>query len=158
MKTIRHAIHPSELLAHWQGHRALTKRVIEAFSEEALFNYSIGCMRPFSEIALEIITISTLSVRHIIQEIPLQETKKVRSCDTKTSLLALWDETTLLIDSNWNTLRLERFHKTIDFFGIDERKIYEAIFYLIDNEIHHRGQAYVYLRGLGVTPPIFHER
>ncbi|MFC6618771.1 hypothetical protein [Deinococcus radiophilus] len=27
---------PTELLAHWQGHRELTRRVIEAFPEEAL--------------------------------------------------------------------------------------------------------------------------
>ena len=28
----------------------------------------------------------------------------------------------------------------------------------IDNEIHHRGQAYVYLRALGIEPPHFWER
>jgi hypothetical protein len=30
--------------------------------------------------------------------------------------------------------------------------------YWIDNEIHHRGQGYVYLRALGVEPPPFYER
>ena len=30
--------------------------------------------------------------------------------------------------------------------------------YLIDNEVHHRGQGYVYLRELGVEPPAFYER
>lgn len=30
--------------------------------------------------------------------------------------------------------------------------------YVIDNEIHHRGQGYVYLRALGVEPPAFWER
>jgi len=28
----------------------------------------------------------------------------------------------------------------------------------VDNEIHHRGQGYVYLRSLGITPPGFYER
>ena len=28
----------------------------------------------------------------------------------------------------------------------------------IDNEIHHRGQGYVYLRALGKEPPPFYER
>ena len=37
------------LLDHWQGHRRLTRRVIDAFSDGDLFNYSIGGMRPFSE-------------------------------------------------------------------------------------------------------------
>jgi len=56
------------LLEHWQGHRRLTRRVIEAFPEDQLFSFSI------------------------------------------------------------------------------------------DNEIHHRGQAYVYLRALGIEPPPFYER
>jgi uncharacterized damage-inducible protein DinB len=28
----------------------------------------------------------------------------------------------------------------------------------IDNEIHHRGQGYVYLRALGIEPPGFYDR
>jgi uncharacterized damage-inducible protein DinB len=32
------------------------------------------------------------------------------------------------------------------------------ILYAIDNEIHHRGQAYVYLRVLGIEPPAFFDR
>lgn len=32
------------------------------------------------------------------------------------------------------------------------------VLYLIDNEIHHRGQGYVYLRLLGLEPPLFYER
>jgi len=31
------------------------------------------------------------------------------------------------------------------------RPIWFFIFYWIDNEIHHRGQAYVYLRSLGIS-------
>jgi uncharacterized damage-inducible protein DinB len=30
--------------------------------------------------------------------------------------------------------------------------------YWIDNEIHHRGQGYVYLRALGIEPPAFYDR
>ena len=33
-----------------------------------------------------------------------------------------------------------------------------ATIYTIDNEIHHRGQGYVYLRALGLEPPAFYER
>jgi len=40
-------ITPSELLEHWQGHRRLTRRMIEAFPEDAFFNHTIGGMRPF---------------------------------------------------------------------------------------------------------------
>ena len=28
----------------------------------------------------------------------------------------------------------------------------------VDNEIHHRGQGYVYLRALGIAPPAFYDR
>jgi uncharacterized damage-inducible protein DinB len=35
---------------------------------------------------------------------------------------------------------------------------YAMFLYAIDNEIHHRGQGYVYLRALGIEPPPFYER
>ena len=46
---------PDQLLAHWQGHRRLTRRMIEAFPERELFSYSIGGMRPFADLVLEMI-------------------------------------------------------------------------------------------------------
>ncbi len=46
--TVTSVISSADLLAHWQGHRGLTRRMIEAFPEEAFFNYSIGSMRPFA--------------------------------------------------------------------------------------------------------------
>jgi len=39
-----------------------------------------------------------------------------------------------------------------------EAPIYNMILYWIDNEIHHRGQGYVYLRSLGIEPPAFWDR
>ena len=44
-----------ELLKNWQGHRALTRRTIEAFPEDELFNFSLGGMRPFAAMAAEFI-------------------------------------------------------------------------------------------------------
>src|SRR5688500_9742329 len=51
-------ITPEALLQHWQGHRQLTRRVIEAFPENELFQFSVGGMRPFSVLALELISIA----------------------------------------------------------------------------------------------------
>ena len=48
-------ISPEQLGKHWQGHRGLTRRVIEAFPDEALFQFSVGGMRPFSVLAIEMI-------------------------------------------------------------------------------------------------------
>ena len=47
-------ITPGELLEHWQGHRRLTRRVIEAFPEKEFYTYSIGGMRPFAKIVMEL--------------------------------------------------------------------------------------------------------
>jgi hypothetical protein len=43
------------LWRNWQGHRRLTRRVIEAFPEDKLFQFSMGGMRPFAEMAWEFI-------------------------------------------------------------------------------------------------------
>ena len=43
-------------------------------------------------------------------------------------------------------------------FGYFEGPAINIFFYVIDNEVHHRGQGYVYLRALGVEPPPFHVR
>lgn len=32
---------------------------------------------------------------------------------------------------------------------------YATLLYMLDNEIHHRGQGYVYLRLLGLEPPFW---
>ena len=48
-------INPDELLQHWQGHRRVTRRVIEAFPEGEFFRFSIGGMRPCSALAMEMI-------------------------------------------------------------------------------------------------------
>ena len=43
-------------------------------------------------------------------------------------------------------------------FGQYEGKVHDLLLYAVDNEIHHRGQGYVYLRALGIEPPPFYER
>ena len=42
--------------------------------------------------------------------------------------------------------------------GIEELTYQGVTFYFVDNEIHHRGQGYVYLRALGIEPPAFWDR
>jgi uncharacterized damage-inducible protein DinB len=77
-------ITPDAMLAHWQGHRRLTRRVLDT-------------------IGAPIETISSASAP--------------------------------------NTAPL-----------------HDLILYVIDNEIHHRGQGYVHLRALGIEPPPFYDR
>ena len=37
-----------QLIDHWQGHRRITRRMIDAFPEKELFDFSIGGMRGVS--------------------------------------------------------------------------------------------------------------
>jgi hypothetical protein len=48
-------ITPGALLEYWQGHRRLTRRLIVTFPEDQLFSFSIGGMRPFRQLALELL-------------------------------------------------------------------------------------------------------
>ena len=48
-----------DLLKDWQRNRRLTRRTIEAFPEDQLFQFSIGGMRPFAEMASELIGMTT---------------------------------------------------------------------------------------------------
>ena len=107
------------LLEHWQGHRRLTRRVIERFPDDQLFSFSIGKMRTFGDLANEMLSMAG-PMAHGLATLewggyaPPKATSKTSG--TGRSL------------------------------------------YLIDNEVHHRGQGYVYLRALGVEPPPFWER
>ena len=58
----------------------------------------------------------------------------------------------------WPTIPPARFEAVDKAFGMYEGVLYGLLLYRIDNEIHHRGQAYVYLRALGIDPPAFWER
>ncbi|HEU4859869.1 MAG TPA: damage-inducible protein DinB, partial [Chitinophagaceae bacterium] len=54
-----------ELLKHWQGHRGLTRKMIEAFPEDKLFSYSLGGMRPFAELVYEFLGMAVPGVTGI---------------------------------------------------------------------------------------------
>ena len=58
-------ISPEALLSHWQGHRRLTRRVIDAFPDDQLFTFALGGMRPFGALAMEFLSMATPMVRGI---------------------------------------------------------------------------------------------
>jgi uncharacterized damage-inducible protein DinB len=149
-------ISPEALLAHWQGHRRLTRRVIQAFPEDRLFTYSIGGMRSFGELAMEMISMALPFLRGAVTG--EWESSMSREPRARDEVLRLWDESTEQIDALWEKLPIERFQKTLTAFGQFEGTTYDLLLYIIDNEIHHRGQGYVYLRSLGIEPPPFYER
>lgn len=156
-------ISPETLLRHWQGHRQLTRRIIEAFPENELFSYSIGGMRPFADMAREIMGISGTGVNGILTnnwEFPaiLDYRPGKSPVKTKEELLRVWDQVTADINEIWPRIPQERFNEVMKAFGQWEGETTSLILYWIDNEIHHRGQGYVYLRALGIEPPAFWDR
>lgn len=157
-------ITPKTLQHHWQEHRGLSRRVIEAFPDDQLFTFSIGGMRTYALLAQEIMDLAgggisgiatgdwkiDFATRHNSAEAVLPTTKK--------ELLAAWDKVTDDINALFPTIAAERWQETEKAFGAYENKIWATLFYIIDNEIHHRAQGYVYLRALGIEPPPFWDR
>lgn len=157
-KQVLQVITPDELLRHWQGQRSLTRKVIEAFPEEEFFNHSIGGMRPFAEMITELLGIAGPGINEIVTGKTAQLDEHFDHGSSKANILQAWDKATEEINSLWPQITLNRFHESIKTFGQFEGTVQSSIFYFIDNEIHHRGQGYVYLRSLDIEPPMFWDR
>ncbi|MDP5198197.1 DinB family protein [Flavobacterium sp. DG2-3] len=159
MKTLAaQVITPEDLLKHWQGHRALTRRVIEAFPEKDFFEFSIGGMRPFAKLVDELLAIAAPALKGIVNRDSKPYTEGEEKLIFKAQYLEKWDEATEEINKYWEQLSIEDFSETFNLFGQYEFPIIHNILYFVDNEVHHRGQAYVYLRALNIEPPFFWER
>jgi uncharacterized damage-inducible protein DinB len=145
-----------DLLKDWQRNRRLTRRTIEAFPEDQLFQFSIGGMRPFGEMASELIGMTAPVVEGV--STGKWEEYKPAKPTAKNELLRLWDEQTVELDAKFPKIPPARFSLVEKVFGQWENSGTGTILYAIENEIHHRGQAYVYLRALGIEPPPFWKR
>jgi uncharacterized damage-inducible protein DinB len=151
-------ISPAELLNHWKGHRALTRKTIEAFPEKELFSHSIGGMRTFGQMVMELLGIGGPGLKEIVTGETQELNEHFEGLDTKEALLKLWDESTEMIEHYFNQIPVEQFSRQVKTFGRYEGTVISSICYFIDNEIHHRGEGYVYLRSLGLQPPFFWDR
>lgn len=155
--SIPSVISKEELLKHWQGHRTLTRKTIEKFPEKELFEFTIGGMRPFSDLVKEMLSIAVPGLEGIVNNV-IEPYNHNLPLTTKAELLAKWDEDTSKVDDLFNRIPVEKFYEKFNLFGAFDFLVVENIQYFIDNEIHHRGQGYVYLRALGIEPPFFWER
>jgi uncharacterized damage-inducible protein DinB len=155
------AVSAEALLGQWLGHRSLTRKMILAFPEDKLFTYSVGGLRPFSELIMEMVRMGAPGIDGVVNRKwqNWEELQKVYGNPrTREELMKLWDAESEKIKTLWPKISQERFQEMDSFFGMYDGPIYWSILYLIDNEIHHRGQGYVYLRSLGIAPPPFWER
>ena len=146
-----------EWLENWQANRRLTRKVIEAFPEKELFEFSVGGMRSFSKIVDELLYIGVVSLEQISENkvIPF-ENHEGYAGKTKTEILANWDKLTEQIETFFANTPSERFREEFNLFGMFNYLIIHNLDYLLQNEIHHRGQGYVYLRMLNIEPPAFY--
>lgn len=154
-------ITPQQLLEHWQGHRKLTRRTIEAYPEDKIWTFSVAGMRSFGELIQELLRMAAPSIKGLVEKRwpSLEEVSEgYLKAKTKEELLAVWDKSTEELNTFWPQIPAEDFQKQNKFWDQYEGQNYWSILYLIDNEIHHRGQAFVYLRSLGIEPPAFWDR
>ena len=146
---------PEALLTNLKDVRALTRKVIEAFPEKDLFEFSIANLRPFSQMVEEFLMITNYILTETLREKHTPFYTEGQFPTTKTEVLALWDKATEIIDREWKevgdyTQSITIYQMTFTFA--------QWILYAIENETHHRGQGYTYLRALGIDPPFFWAR
>lgn len=149
---------PASLLTHWQGHRDLTRRTIEAFPEDGFEGHHAPGMRPFQVMALEILGMVDVQLDWFRTGKPnWGEGNNSQKPPSRAEILKRWDEQTGELAAEFPKVSAEMWLTPVDTpFG--KMSPYKSVEYLIENEIHHRAQGFVYLRELGVTPPGFYER
>src|SRR5690606_41203239 len=108
MNTTTTILSKEEVLNHWLGHRNLTRRVIEAFPEKELFEFSIGGMRPFADLVKELLSIAAPGLRGIVSN-STEGYDHNLALNTKAELLAQWDHDTPIIIELYNQISEERF-------------------------------------------------
>lgn len=147
----------SQLLELWLSTRRLTMRVIDAFPEKELFEFSIGGMRTAADMAHELLQLGgTMAVGVATGEWAEFQTDNPHV--DKASLLAAWEEDLTVIERTVPRITAAQFRDDHSAFGLYTSSGLNQLIYALDNETHHRGQMYVYLRALGIEPPEFYER
>jgi len=147
------------LLEILEGNRRLTIRTIESFPEKELFTFTaVESMRPFSEMVLEILGIETGYIRGIATN-EWDWQADMFDVHSKTDLLAACNKVRNETIELWEKITEERLAmvESDPFFG-PPTSHFSRLLYSLENEIHHRGQGFVYLRALGIEPPMFFER
>lgn len=148
---------PERLWNHWEGHRRLTLRALEAYPEDNLFSHKVDSMRTFAELMDEIINVED----SIIEGMTSGEWKwepKYKNMASKADLLAAFEQVRQCSQQLYPKISVEKLNTLEkDAWGMETPNL-ERLFYAIDNEIHHRAQGYVYLRQLGIEPPAFYVR
>lgn len=152
---------PSRLLESLEGNRRLTLRTIESFPAEALFEYTpTAPLRPFAEMVQEILGLETALVRGVATGQWVFEPEQFAAVKNTSDLLNACEAVRRQTLAYWPSVSAERLAavEPDPFFGGGEQRLFDRLFYALENEIHHRAQGFTYLRLLGIEPPPFWER
>lgn len=152
------ALTPALLLRHWLGHRRLTRRTIQAFPDAELFVYRAAGMRPFGAIVHELNVFMPLAVRGAATGEWSWPDGGDAAPTTKRELLRAFDDATRVLETHLPDISSARFLEVDQPIGSREEPVISTLLYFLDNEVHHRGQGFVYLRELGIEPPAFYQR
>src|SRR5215213_7080149 len=109
-------VSPEAMLDHWQGHRKLTRKMIELYPEDKLFTYSVGGMRPFSALVMEMLGMAVPGLKGILTG-KWEKWSESIAPSTKEELLALWDEATEQINAIWPQIPADKFQEKSTAFG-----------------------------------------
>lgn len=146
-----------DLWNHWEGHRRVTLRTLEAFPEDQFHAKPVAGMRSFAELMTEIVNVEESTMNGLkTGEWKWEPTQEHFA--TKADLQKAFAQVRQNSQAIYNSLSIEKLQTVeTDAWGMTSSNLFR-IFYMIDNEIHHRGQTYVFLRLLGLEPPAFYIR
>lgn len=148
---------PEAFLAEWLGHRRLTCRVLEAFPEDQLFTFTPAPpMRSFGEMAWEIHGVTTYTLNGLVTE-TWGEPRWGKFPQNREALLTAWDDLSARIAMELPSVPPTRYAEEKE-LAWGPMTALTAVRGVLENEIHHRGQGYVYLRALNIAPPDFWAR
>lgn len=149
-----------QLLQLLEGNRRLTIRAIEAFPEEQLFTYAPAePLRSFADMVKEILSLEADYVKGIATKEWVMGAG-YGHVNTKAGLIAACEQVRTQTLNYWPQISVERLLnvEADNFFGTSAIPNLDRLVYALENEVHHRGQGFVYLRLLGIEPPAFYER
>lgn len=151
----------AEFWAQWEGNRRLTVRLAEAFPADKLLTFTpTPPLRPFGVMLDEIARMELAYMRGLAEDQWGWDPQNPPRPTDAPGAIAFLEEARAYTRRAWEGLPAETLltpRKDPFFFGADKRP-YDWLAYCQENEIHHRGQGYIYLRELGIEPPHFWER
>jgi uncharacterized damage-inducible protein DinB len=146
----------------WEDNRRLTLKVARSFPEDALLMATpVPGMRPFAEMLLEIAGLEHFLIHGLSEGDWAWGPERTSPVETTGQLFTQPEATREYTRQVWPSISeglLVAVHPAPPAFGGPSAPPIDWFQYALENEVHHRGQGYAYLRHLKVDPPVFYDR